>query len=114
MLTETKPIATTCVADAEDRRGDTRRIKAAQAVRVRSTKAGIDDVETTVNLSRHGLYFTTRRASYYLGMRVLVTVPYSREGGGIEYFAEVARMQVLPGDLFGVALHLLQPSGSRS
>ena len=112
MLTNDQHISTTCVADAEERRGDSRRVKAAQTVRVRSTKTGIDDVETTVNVSRHGLYFTTRRASYFLGMRVLVTVPYSPDGGGIEYFAEVARMQVLPGDLFGVALRLLQPSGA--
>ncbi len=105
------------IADTTDPRHDSRRVKAEQPIRVRSasqSSARFDDVETTKNVSRKGLFFTTHRSSYHLGMRVLVTVPYSPSGAsGIEYLAEVVRMQILDLETFGVALRLLMPTGSR-
>ncbi len=116
MQTASKPGAVTSVAEAQDRRGDSRRIAVEQPIRVRTASHShnrFDDVEMTSNASRKGVYFTTHRASYHLGMRVLVTMPYGPEAGnGIEYLAEVVRMQILDPETFGVAVRLLMPTGS--
>lgn len=68
-----------------------RRIKISQPVRLRPSDPNYtEEVQTTVNLSRDGLYFTTALKHYYVGMQVRVTVPYrpsdpvhkvSRRGG---------------------------------
>jgi hypothetical protein len=77
----------------------------------------------SVNASREGIYFRTRQETYYPGMRVFVTFPYSspHDPMNCEYVAEVRRVENLPSGKFGVAVHLLMtvnysgssPSGSR-
>jgi hypothetical protein len=90
----------------------TRRVKVAKPLRVRPSEAQdehFEDFPISVNASKEGIYFTTRRAVYRKGMRVFVTFPYTRAHDPMssEYLAEVSRVENLPHGRFGIAVHLL-------
>ncbi len=89
-----------------------RRAKVAKPLRVRPSEARdehFEDIPISVNASKHGIYFTTRRTGYYKGMRVFVTFPYTNAHDPFktEYLAEVKRVDDLPHSRFGIAVHLL-------
>ncbi len=89
-----------------------RRAKVAKPVRVRPTEARdehFEDFPISVNASKHGIYFTTRRSGYHKGMRVFVTFPFTsaHDPMSSEYLAEVKRVEVLAHRRFGIAVHLL-------
>lgn len=89
-----------------------RRAKMSRPLRVRPSEARDDhfeDFAVSLNASREGIYFSTRRESYYPGMRVFVTFPYSspHDPMNCEYVAQVVRVEKLPNGKFGVALQLL-------
>jgi hypothetical protein len=88
-----------------------RRAKLARPMRVRPSEPRDDhfeDLPTSVNASKHGIYFVSRRSSYYKGMRVFVTFPYTSAHDPMtsEYLAEVVRIDTLPKDKFGIAVDL--------
>jgi len=88
-----------------------RRVKMAKPVRVRPSEPRDDhfeDVPISINASKEGLYFHTRKSNYYKGMRVFVTFPYSspHDPMNCEYVGEVVRVETLANGRFGVALHL--------
>jgi hypothetical protein len=88
-----------------------RRAKMARPVRVRPSEPRdehFEDLPVSVNASKEGIYFTTRLNSYYKGMRVFVTFPYSspHDPMNCEYVAEVVHVEELPKGKFGVAVHL--------
>jgi hypothetical protein len=88
-----------------------RRAKLARPVRVRPSEprdAHFEDLPTSINVSKEGIFFSTRRDSYYVGMRVFVTFPFSHVHDPLacEYLAEVVRVESLPHKKFGVAVHL--------
>ena len=102
---------------AEQRRS--RRAKIARPVRVRPSEPRdehFDDIPTSVNASREGIYFVSRKSNYYKGMRVFVTFPYtsSHDPMNCEYVAEVVRVENLPNGKFGVAVHLLSTMNMKS
>ena len=89
-----------------------RRAKIAKPLRVRPSEPRdehFEDMPISVNASKEGIYFHTRRTSYYKGMRVFVTFPFTsaHDPMSCEYVAEVVRVEALPNARFGVALHLL-------
>lgn len=89
-----------------------RRAKIARPLRVRPSAVHDDhfeDFPTSVNASKDGIYFLTRKANYYKGMRVFVTFPFSspHDPMNVEYVAEVVRVEALANGKFGVAVHLL-------
>jgi hypothetical protein len=89
-----------------------RRAKIARTLRVRPSEPRddhFDDLPISVNASKEGIYFTTRKESYYAGMRVFVTFPYSsaHDPMNCEYVAQVVRVEKLPNGKFGVAVNLL-------
>jgi hypothetical protein len=89
-----------------------RRAKIAKPMRVRPSEPRdehFEDMPISVNASKEGIYFHTRRANYYKGMRVFVTFPFTsaHDPMNCEYVAEVVRVEDLPNARFGVALHLL-------
>jgi hypothetical protein len=93
----------------EKRRG--RRAKMARPVRVRPSEPRDDhfeDLPVSVNASKEGIYFVTRLKSYYKGMRVFVTFPFSspHDPMNCEYVAQVVRVEELPNGKYGVAVHL--------
>jgi PilZ domain-containing protein len=88
-----------------------RRAKMARPLRVRPSEPREDhfeDLPISVNASREGIYFTTRRKSYYKGMRVFVTFPFTSPHDPLncEYIAQVVRVEELANGKFGVAVHL--------
>ncbi|GEM_PF-4316123 len=82
-----------------------RRVRLELPLRVRSLEFGFEEVTTTVNVSRGGVYFLTERP-YRIGQRTRVQLNYnSASADNIEQQAEVARVQVIPGSFRkGVAL----------
>jgi hypothetical protein len=89
----------------------TRRAKIARPVRVRPSDPRdehFEDLPVSVNASKEGIYFTSRRKSYYKGMRVFVTFPFSspHDPMNCEYVAEVVRVEELDKGKFGVAVNL--------
>ena len=85
--------------------------KIAGPVRVRPSDPRdehFEDLPVSVNASKEGIFFTTRRNSYYKGMRLFVTFPFSspHDPMNCEYVAEVARVEEFPNGKFGVAVNL--------
>ena len=98
------------VRQSERRR--TRRVRMGQSVRVRPSDpkdVPFDEIATTKNVSRDGVYFLTKRESYYLGMRLFVTLPYHSPVNPLnhEYIGQVARVDDLGDGQRGVAVRLL-------
>jgi hypothetical protein len=88
-----------------------RRAKISRPVRVRPSEPRDDhfeDLPISVNVSKSGIYFVTRQRSYYPGMRVFVTFPYSspHDPMNCEYVAQVVRVEKLENGKIGVAVHL--------
>jgi hypothetical protein len=85
------------------------RLKMQRTIRVRPSIPGskvAEEILDTLNVSRNGLYFGTASGSYYEGMRLFVTYPYSSVPGAInrDYVAKVMRVDRLPNGLYGVAI----------
>src|ERR1700690_3381642 len=95
---------------AENRRN--RRAKIVKPLRVRPSEPRdehFEDLPVSVNASKDGIYFHSRRPNYYKGIRVFVTFPFSsvHDPMNCEYVAEVVRVETLANGRFGVALHLM-------
>jgi hypothetical protein len=89
-----------------------RRAKIVKPLRVRPSEPRdehFEDMPVSMNASKEGIYFHTRRESYYKGMRVFVTFPFTspHDPMNCEYVGEVVRVENLANGKFGVALHLL-------
>jgi hypothetical protein len=71
--------------------------------------AHFDELNTTANVSREGIYFVSRIESYYEGMRLFVAVPYHspREPQDREHLGQVVRVDTLPDGRWGIAVQLL-------
>ena len=88
-----------------------RRVRMSRPVRVRPSEprdTHFEDLIISVNASKEGIYFHSRRTGYYKGMRVFVTFPYAsgHDPMNCEYVAEVVRVEDLPNKKFGVAVEL--------
>ena len=102
-------------AEPEKKRSEqrrSRRAKIARPVRVRPSSPQdehFEDIPTSVNASKEGIYFTTRKTNYYKGMRVFVTFPFSSAHDPMicEYVAHVVRVEDLSNGKFGIAVELL-------
>ncbi len=89
-----------------------RRAKIAKPLRVRPSEPRDEHFEehlVSVNASRGGIYFMTRRANYYPGMRLFITFPFGSANDQMdcEYVGRVVRIEPLPNDRFGIAVELL-------
>jgi|SRR5450755_644778 hypothetical protein len=109
--TTTTSAATATPKESYAQKRRSRRVKMSRPVRVRPSEPRDDhfeDLITSVNASKEGVYFHSRRKGYYKGMRVFVTFPYtsSHDPMNCEYVAEVVRVEDLPNGKFGVAVDL--------
>ena len=98
-----------------ERRGS-RRCKITQLMRIRPSDPNIDhfeDLRGTVSVSRSGVFFQSSEGGYEVGMRLFVTMPYSKDPASMarEYLAEVVRRDVLPTGMFGVGFKILMEMG---
>jgi hypothetical protein len=102
-------------ASQAERRGS-RRCKINQLMRIRPSdpeKEHFEDLRGTTSVSRSGVFFQTSEKGYELGMRLFVTMPYSRDPAATnrEYLAEVVRLTPLPNGLTGIGIKLLMEMG---
>ncbi len=93
-----------------------RRALISAPVRVRSvdlTKGGPDEISTTLDVSRGGVLFVTRDASFEAGMVVAVTFPYSKSPVAVqaEQAGRVARVAQLADGRYSVAIVLRSGAG---
>jgi hypothetical protein len=66
-----------------------------------------EEVQTTLNSSRDGLYFMTQSKHYYVGMRVSVILGYDpMDQCNSRSFGEVIRIDRLKDGSFGIAVQL--------
>jgi len=102
-------------ASTKERRGN-RRCKITQLMRIRPSdpnKDHFEDMRGSVSVSRSGVYFQSSEASYEVGMRLFITMPYSHDPASMnrEYLAEVVRRDALPTGMFGVGIKILMEMG---
>lgn len=93
-----------------------RRCKITQLMRIRPSdpnKDHFEDLRGSVSVSRSGVFFQSSEPGYEVGMRLFVTMPYSKDPASMarEYLAEVVRRDVLPTGMFGVGIKILMEMG---
>jgi PilZ domain len=67
-----------------------------------------EEVCTTLNVSRNGLYFATTTEHYFPGMNVIVTLNFhSGDPMPLEYIGDVVRLERLEDGKWGVAIRIL-------
>ena len=97
-------------------RRSSRRCKITQLMRIRPSDpehTPFDDIRGTLSVSRSGVYFHSSESEYQVGMRLFVSMPYSKEPAAMarEYLAEVVRRDPLPNGLFGIGFKILMEIG---
>jgi hypothetical protein len=102
-------------ASSPERRGN-RRCKITQLMRIRPSDPNLEhfeDLRGSDSVSRSGVYFQSSEVGYEVGMRLFVTMPYSRDPATMsrEYLAEVVRRDVLPTGMFGIGFKILMEMG---
>lgn len=116
-MVSTAPVPCILVAmtrlSTEERRKKTR-TKIPRMIRVRPSEPTLEDFDEilpTINASRNSVYFVPQNGIFAPKMRVFVTYPYASDPGSInqEFLGTVTRVDKLPGDKQGVAVHLLMP-----
>jgi hypothetical protein len=67
-----------------------------------------EEICTTLNVSRHGLYFVTLTEHYYIGMNVIVALNFGPDDPmHREQIGDVVRMERLGTNKWGVAIRIL-------
>ena len=102
---------TVSVTEWVDERRRTERVAVSLPVRVCSSGGSADqfeEVSSTLNASRDGLYFATIVQSYKVGMSLVVIFPFSQAPErNVHYFGKVVRMDALADGRFGIAVELV-------
>jgi PilZ domain len=115
MAKPTKPSSGSTSRTSPERRA-ARRCKITQLMRIRPSDPELEhfeDIRGTMSVSRTGVFFHSSEAGYQVGMRLFVTMPYSKEPAAMsrEYLAEVVRRDHLPNGLYGVGFKILMEMG---
>ncbi|MGB9436253.1 MAG: hypothetical protein WBQ89_28645 [Candidatus Acidiferrum sp.] len=97
-------------------RRSSRRCKINQLMRIRPSdpeRDPFDDIRGSLSVSRTGVFFQSSEIGYEVGMRLFVSMPYSREPAAMtrEYLAEVVRRENLPNGLYGIGFKILMEMG---
>ncbi len=87
------------------------RAKLARKLRVRPSDGyedNFEEVATSTNVSKRGIYFHTELQSYRVALRLFVTYPFTTLSDPMrtEWIAEVVRVDQLSGNKRGVAIQL--------
>jgi len=107
----TESLGTVSVTEWVEYRRRTERVDVSLPVQVSSSEseaAKFEEVSTTLNASRDGLYFATEVQSYKVGMSLVVGFPYSHAAERTVYFlGKVVRIDPLSEGRFGIAVDLV-------
>lgn len=87
------------------------RAKIARKLRVRPSDGYEDhfeEVATSINVSKRGVFFQSDLQGYRVGLRLFVTYPFTAldDPMAMEWIAEVVRVEQLSDTKRGVAIHL--------
>ena len=87
------------------------RAKLARKLRVRPSDVyehDFEEVATSINVSKRGIYFQTELPGYRVSLRLFVTYPFTTLDDPMksEWLGEVMRVDNLPGNKRGIAIHL--------
>ena len=98
-----------------ERRG-CRRCRITQLMHVRPSdpeKDPFDDIRGSLSVSRSGVFFHSSEEKYEVGMRLFVTMPYSKDPSSMshEYLAEVVRREPMHNGLIGIGFKILMEMG---
>jgi len=98
-----------------ERRG-CRRCKITQLMHVRPSdpeKEQFDDIRGSLSVSRSGVFFHSSEEKYEVGMRLFVTMPYTKDPSSMshEYLAEVVRRDPMHNGLYGIGFKILMEVG---
>jgi hypothetical protein len=102
-------------SSSAERRGS-RRCRITQLMRIRPSDPNLEhfeDLRGTASVSRSGVYFQSSEVGYEVGMRLFVTMPYSKDPASMnrEYLAEVVRRDILPTGMYGIGFKILMEMG---
>jgi PilZ domain len=116
LMTKINTPGITTTRSKQTERRSSRRCKITQLMRIRPSdpeRDPFEDIRGTLSVSRTGVYFQSSVHTYEVGMRLFVTMPYSKEPASMshEYLAEVVRRDSLPNGLFGVGFKILMEMG---
>jgi hypothetical protein len=116
MVKPTTPKGGTPARSTHKERRGSRRCKITQLMRIRPSdpeRDHFEDIRSTLSVSRSGVFFQTSETGYEVGMRLFVSMPYSKEPAAMvrEYLGEVVRRDLLPNGLFGVGFKILMEIG---
>ena len=103
----------------QQERRRSRRIRIGQPLRVAPSDPHdipFEETATTRNVSREGIYFLSKKATFHEGMRLFVTLPYHSPSDphDLEYIGQVTRIENLPDGSYGIAVQLLSSIAAKS
>ena len=107
-----------CMQGKQQERRRSRRIRIGQPLKARPSEPRdphFEEISTTKNVSRDGIYFLSKNKSLYEGMRLFITVPFHTPGDPLdpEYIGQIARIENLPDGNRGIAVQLLSSLGMK-
>lgn len=116
MLKQQGSVGMPTAKSTQTERRSSRRCKITQLMRIRPSdpeKDHFDDIRGSHSVSRTGVYFQSSETGYDVGMRLFVTMPYTKEPTAMqrEYLAEVVRRDHLPNGLYGIGFKILMEMG---
>lgn len=119
LMNKTNPGGPSTSRPKQTERRSSRRCKFTQLMRIRPSdpeRKPFEDIRGTISVSRTGVYFQSSEIGYEVGMRLFVTMPYTKEPAAMsnEYLAEVVRRDHLPNGLYGVGFKILMQMGLQS
>jgi PilZ domain len=113
----TDTLGTVSVTEWVEDRRRTERVPVSLPVHVCSSDGAIDkfeEVSTTLNASRDGVYFSSDIQTYKVGMSLVVTFPFSHAPErNVHFFGKVVRIDALPESRFGIAVELVMTIANR-
>ncbi len=110
MEQQIQPVGTVSVTEWVEDRRRTERVAVSLPVHISSNgEVGkFEEISTTLNASRDGVYFASTIPSYKPGMAVVVTFPYSiATERNVQFFGKVVRIDTFSDGRFGIAIELL-------
>jgi hypothetical protein len=107
-MKQTSTEKTVTEAAVQKERRSARRAKISRTVLVSPSDPKYrEEVQSSVDASRNGLYFTTQANHYYVGMHLVVILGYApNDPCKSQSFGEVVRVDQLDDGCFGVAVKI--------
>jgi CheY-like chemotaxis protein len=106
---EANKAQTTATQQADRRRRKRAKITAQVHVRAINSPEPLEEICKSVDVSRDGLLFTSKRSGYWKGQQLAVTFPYSNAAAALNQAqqADVVRVAEVPGGQWNIAVQFV-------